>query len=72
MLAICVLYFVKLFITGTKLLNQNISILISACLIDLLFLLKVTWLQLSAHEIRVLIFVANFPIPEVRVFCLCT
>ena len=70
-LAIYVLCFVKSLITGTELLNQNFNILMSACLIDLLVLSKVVWLQLSAHEVCVLIFVADFPMPEVRIFCLC-
>jgi hypothetical protein len=70
-LAIFVLCTVKALITGTKLLNRNFNILMSACLIDLLVLLEVVWLQLRVREVRVLIFVVDFPMPEVRVFCLC-
>jgi hypothetical protein len=64
-LAICVLYFVISLLTGTKVLNKNINILMFANLIDFLVLLKVVWLQLSAHELRVLICVADFLMPEV-------
>jgi hypothetical protein len=67
---LCVV-FRKIIDNWNQSINQNFNILMSACLIDLLVLLKVAWLQLSAHEVRVLLFVADFPMPEVRVFCLC-
>jgi len=67
-LAVFVLCFVKSLITETKLLNQNFNILTSACLIELLVLLRVVSLQLSAHDVRVLVFVADFLMPEVSFF----
>jgi hypothetical protein len=40
----------------------------SACLIDLQVLLKIVWLLLSAHGVRVLIVAADFPMHEVSFF----
>lgn len=62
---------VKSSVTKIKSLNQTFQQVEKACFIGLLVLFTVVWLKLNAYEGNAFLFVAEFPVSNVKVFCLC-